>query len=228
VRALRCPLARWRAGVAAGIAAALLCGCATIPDPYNPSVPIQAPRHVAPADAPKPRVALVLSGGAVRGFAHIGVLLLMEREGLRPDLVIGSSVGAIVGALYASGMPVQTIEALATQLDWATLFDFDPVRMALGGFGLGFAKGKRFEAMLREALPAQIQAFPTRFVAVATDLNTGETVLLNHGDAPRALRASAAIPVIYEPVKRTAACSATGRSRARCRYPRHASSARRW
>lgn len=192
----------WQAVVVAGIATtSLLSGCATIPDPYDPGVPIEAPRYVAASEAPKPRVALVLSGGAVRGFAHIGVLRVLEREGLRPGLVVGSSVGAIVGALYASGMPVQEIEALATRFDWATLFDFDPVRAVLGGIGFGFAKGKRFEALLREALPAQMQAFPTHFAAVATDLNTGETVLLNHGDAPRALRASTAIPVVYEPVK---------------------------
>jgi NTE family protein len=191
----------WGAGLVAGIAAGLMSACATPPDRHDIDVSIEPPRHVTPSEVPKPRVAVVLSGGAVRGFAHIGVLRVLEREGLRPDLVVGSSVGAIVGALYASGMPLRDIESFAARLDWGTLFDFDPVRSLLGGFGLGLVKGKRFEAVLREALPAPMQAFPTRFAAVATDLNTGETVVLNHGDAPRALRASTAIPVVYEPVK---------------------------
>jgi len=191
----------WPLGLAAGLAAGLMSACATVPgDSSDAELSLDPPRYVAASEAPTPRVALVLSGGAVRGFAHIGVLRVLEREGLRPDLVVGCSVGSIVGALYASGMSVQRIEQLAARLDWGTLFDFDPVRALLGGLGLGFAKGKRLEALLREAVNVPMQTFPTRFAAVATDLNNGETVLLNHGDAPRALRASTAIPVIYEPV----------------------------
>ena len=82
-----------------------------------------------------------------------------------------------------------------------TLIDIDPIKTLLGGFGgLGLAKGERLEAFLRESIGAPLQSLPTRFVAVATDLNTGEPVLLNHGDTPRALRASSAVPGLYEPV----------------------------
>jgi NTE family protein len=162
---------------------------------------IDTPRFEALTRRTPPRIALVLSGGAARAFAHVGVLRVLEREGLRPDLVVGSSAGAMVGAYYAVGMPVAEIEVIAARLDLPTLIDIDPVKTVLGGFGMGIAKGQRLEAFLRASLDVPLQAMPTPFVAVATDLNTGEPVLLNHGDTPRALRASSAVPGLYEPVR---------------------------
>ena len=130
----------------------------------------------------------------------MGVLRVLEREGLRPDLVVGTSAGAIAGALYASGMSIDKIEALAAQLEWFTVFDVNPWRSLREGMGLGLVKGKRLESFLREALRSPIQAFPMGFAAVATDLNSGETVVLNHGDAALALRASSSVPGLLEPV----------------------------
>ena len=161
---------------------------------------VDPPRFEAQAGIAPPRVALVLSGGAARAFAHLGVLRVLEREGLRPDLIVGSSAGAMVGAYYAAGKTVSEIEALAARLNLPTLIDIDPVKTVLGGFGLGIAKGERLEAFLRESIGVPLQNLPTRFVAVATDLNSGEPVLLNHGDTPRALRASSSMPGLYEPV----------------------------
>jgi NTE family protein len=204
---LPAPGAARRLVVGAAVAAALtmLAGCATTifssstaPDD---APPIDPPRFEAQARGALPRVALVLSGGAVRAFAHLGVLRVLEREGLRPDLIVGSSAGAMVGAYYALGMPVAEIEVFAARLNLPTLIDIDPVKALLGAFGLGLAKGERLEAFLREALNVPLQTMPTPFVAVATDLNTGEPVLLNHGDTPRALRASSAVPGLYEPVR---------------------------
>ena len=163
--------------------------------------PIDPPRFEAQARGAPLDVALVLSGGAARAFAHLGVLRVLEREGLRPDLVVGASAGAMVGAYYARGMPVAQIEAQAARLDLPTLIDIDPVKTLLGGFGLGIAKGERLEAFLRESLDLPLQKLALPFVAVATDLNTGEPVPLNHGDTPRALRASSAMPGLYEPVR---------------------------
>lgn len=155
------------------------------------------------AGAATPRVALVLSGGSARAFAHLGVLRVLEREGLRPDLVVGTSGGAIVGALYASGRRVSDIEALAASMDWPTLIDIDPFKTLLGGlgFGLGLAQGDQLEAFLRHAIPAALQQMQLPLAAVATDLNTGEAMVLNHGDTARALRASSAVPGLYEPVR---------------------------
>ena len=196
---------RWVEGSTAATALWLMAGCAStifstgkVPDDMPH---IDPPRFEAQSRAAPPQVALVLSGGAMRSFAHLGVLRVLEREGLRPDLVVGSSGGALVGALYASGKSISEIEALAARLNMATLIDIDPIRTLLGRFGLGIAQGERLEAFLRGLIDVPLQSLPTQFVAVATDLNSGEPVLLNHGDTARALRASSAVPGLYEPVR---------------------------
>lgn len=181
-------------------------GCASTIFSTISTVPALAfsdePRFEPPTTgAATPRLALVLSGGSARAFAHLGVLRVLEREGLRPDLVVGTSAGAIVGALYASGSSVADIEALAASIDWPTLIDIDPVKALLGGFGLGLASGDRLEGFLRQAIRVPLQQLPLPFAAVATNLNTGDAVLLNHGDTARALRASSAVPGLYEPVR---------------------------
>jgi NTE family protein len=204
---LPAPRAARRRVVGATVATALtmLAGCASTIFSSSKAPgdipPIDSPRFEAQSRAAPSRVALVLSGGAARAFAHLGVLRVLEREGLRPDLVVGSSAGAMVGAYYALGMPVAEIEVRAARLNLPTLIDIDPVKTLLGGFGLGLARGERLEDFLRESLNVPLQTMRTPFVAVATDLNTGEPVLLNHGDTPRALRASSAVPGLYEPVR---------------------------
>ena len=103
---------RGRRGLLVALGAATVtplgAGCATLIRDASTSSDdaIEDPGFVAPPEGTQRRIALVLSGGAARGFAHIGVLRVLEREGLRPDLVVGSSAGAIVGAMYASGMTV--------------------------------------------------------------------------------------------------------------------------
>ena len=185
------------------IAAPLFAGCATpIRDASTSSDDaIHDPGFVAPPEGTQRRVALVLSGGAARGFAHIGVLRVLEREGLRPDLVVGSSAGAIVGAMYASGMTADEIERAAAKIDRTVLFDFDPVRAVLGGIGLGVVPGMRLEQFLRQHLVVPIERLPLAFAAVAADMESGEIVPLNNGDAARAVRASCAVPGVYAPVR---------------------------
>ncbi len=155
------------------------------------------------AGAATPRVTLVLSGGSARAFAHLGVLRVLQREGLGPDLIVGTSGGAIFGALYAPGHKVSEIEALAARMDWPMLIDIDPFKTLLSGLGLGLslAQGDRLEAFLRQAIPAALQQMQLPFAAVATDLNTGDAVVRNHGDTACALRASSAVPGLYEPVR---------------------------
>ncbi len=147
-------------------------------------------------------VALVLSGGAARGFAHIGVIKVLEANGLKPDLVVGTSAGAIIGAFYASGMTAAELEAVAREMGNALFTDF-----VLPGFGfnpgeLGFVRGEKVQRFLAARLKhPHIQDFPIRFAALATDLATGTPVVFNSGDAALALVASSAVPGVIVPVR---------------------------
>ena len=206
LESLTCPIDPHRRlllrALGGGVAGPLFAGCA------GPGAARRAregaldePGFLAPPPGTQRQVALVLSGGSARGFAHLGVLRVLEREGWRPDLLVGTSAGAIVGALYASGLSVAAIEAAAATLDWQVLFDFDPVRALLGGIGLGVMPGERLEQFLRQQLPLPIERFPTPFAAVAADMEQGEIVVLNRGDAARAVLASCAVPGLYAPVR---------------------------
>jgi NTE family protein len=147
------------------------------------------PRAATSAPA---RWALALSGGGLRGFAHLGVLRALQRLGLEPDLVVGSSVGAVIGGLYASGVHLDAVErlALAPEMDpWSSLLVSPESRSA----GLG--------AFLRAMLAQQrIDDFPRRFVAVATARDSGEVCCFGSGDAACAILASAALPGALAPV----------------------------
>lgn len=144
------------------------------------------------ATAAPARCALVLSGGGLRGFAHLGVLRALQRLGLEPDLIVGSSIGAVIGGLYASGVRTDIVErlVLAPEMDpWSSLLVSPESRSA----GLG--------AFLRATLAQQrIDHFPRRFVAVATARDSGEVCCFGSGDAACAILASAALPGALAPV----------------------------
>jgi NTE family protein len=145
------------------------------------------------------RVALVLGGGAARGFAHVGVLRVLEEERIPIDLVVGTSVGSLVGALYADGRGARELEAIARDLDRDDFFDFG-LRPAL--LGTGLASGDRLERWTAGHLRARnIEQLALPFAAVATDLDDGSVVVLRRGDVARAVRASSAIPGVFEPVE---------------------------
>ncbi|HEX4928840.1 MAG TPA: patatin-like phospholipase family protein [Burkholderiales bacterium] len=139
--------------------------------------------------------ALVLGGGGCRGYGHIGVLRVLERERLRPELVVGSSAGALVGALYAAGMPVDAIERYGQTLSPNILRSW--VFPKLGIFGGGRIR----DFVVARVGERDIESLPTRFAAVATDLKTGAMVVLEHGDLGRAVQASSSIPGLLEPVR---------------------------
>jgi NTE family protein len=140
-------------------------------------------------------VALVLGGGGCRGYGHLGVLRVLERERLRPDLVVGSSAGAIVGALYAAGMSVDEIERYGDRMSPNLLRDW--VFPKLGIFG-----GNRIRRFVVDRVgEKRIEALPMRFAAVATDLKSGAMVVLDSGDLGRAVQASSSIPGLLEPVR---------------------------
>ena len=179
---------------------------------------------------PRPRVGLVLSGGGARGAAHIGVLKVLEALGIRIDAIAGTSMGAVVGGLYASGMSAHEIEGVLTSVNWQDAFRDRPPRADLnfrrksedqnflvkfplglksGDFRLpkGLVQGQKLNQLLRRlTLPvATIHDFdqlPTRFRAVATDLETGQAVVLKDGDLTDAMRASVSAPGLLAPAER--------------------------
>ena len=177
----------WAAAVAVPL---LLWGCFGAEE----VAPGRLPRFEAPV-GPAPRVALVLGSGGPRGFAHIGVLKVLDENGIRPDLVIGSSVGAMVGALYAAGMDAAQIEQLARDIN---VMEFFELRM-LGGRP---ATGSTIQAYMNARVDGKpIEALPTAFVAGATRLSDGKLALFNRGDTGLAVRASSASPGQFEPVR---------------------------
>jgi NTE family protein len=148
--------------------------------------------HVEAAPA---RVALVLGGGGCRGHGHIGVIRALENSGLKPDLVVGTSAGSLVGALYAAGMTADQIERYGQQLTSNLLRNW--IFPKLGLFG-GDAI-RRF--VVDRVGPLRIESMPTRFAAVATDLRSGELAIFDRGDLGLAVQASSSIPGLIEPVR---------------------------
>lgn len=182
------------------------------------------------AGSERPKVALVFSGGGAKGMAHVGVLRVLEEIQVPVDMVVGTSAGSAVGALYASGMSVKNIEARFINLDWLSSFRDDPGRVfkpvrrkrqdwrfpITPGIGLssdglelggGIIAGQNLGFILNEltrdaALIEDFDQLPIPFRAVATDLETGEAVVIGNGNLSEAIRASMSIPGVYAPVSR--------------------------
>jgi NTE family protein len=141
----------------------------------------------------KKGVGLALSGGAVRGVAHIGVLEVLEEEGIPVTAIAGTSAGSLVGALYAAGVPLPEIRKIAIETAWKKIF-----MPTLPKTGL--ISSDRIGSFLRELLPVRTFASTEiPFAAVAADLRTGEKVVLRKGAIARAVQASCAIPLIFTP-----------------------------
>ena len=180
--------------------ALLLGGCATFQPPTPSSNPpaVIATKPFPPGKVP---IALVLSGGSARGFAHVGVIKVLEQNGLKPDIVVGASAGSIVGALYASGLTAAELEAALAQMDNSVFTDF-----VLPGLGflpgeMGFVRGEKLHQFVDTRLKTHhIEDFPIRFAAVATELSTGKLAAFNAGDAGLAVLASSAVPGVITPV----------------------------
>jgi NTE family protein len=171
---------------------AVLAACRTA----APAMP--APPAAASTPGPEPKVALVLGGGAARGFAHIGVIRVLEQERIPVDLVVGTSVGSLIGALYASERNSFDLEWTAFQLKREDLFDFGVMSAVLG---MGLARGELLEAFVKARVKQErIEELKIPFAAIATDLNWGERIVLDKGPIARAVRASSAIPGVFEPV----------------------------
>jgi len=143
----------------------------------------------------KPKVGLALGGGAARGFAHIGVIKMLESHGIYPDYVVGTSAGAVVGSLYAAGYDAYAMQKIAQQLDEKVFADW-----TLGGRGL--LKGEALQEFINQHLNKRpIERLNRPFATVATDLNSGERVVFRTGDTGMAVRASAAVPGVFQPTQ---------------------------
>ncbi|HUL60033.1 MAG TPA: patatin-like phospholipase family protein [Anaeromyxobacteraceae bacterium] len=179
-------------------ALAALAACAT-PRTAAPPAPPGAEGVAQPAaPAPEPKIALALGGGAARGFAHVGVIRVLEQERIPIDLVVGTSVGSLIGAIYAGDRDSFELEWTAFQLERDDLFDFGIMNALMG---MGYAKGEKLEAFVRSKVKQEsIEQLPVPYAAVATDLNWGTRVVLDRGPIARAVRASSAIPGVFEPV----------------------------
>jgi len=151
------------------------------------------------ADMPRPKIALVLGGGAARGFAHVGVIRALEQEKIPIDMVIGTSVGSLIGAIYAYNTNSFELEWTAFSLEKDQVFDYG----ILSAFtSMGLAKGDKLEEFVKsKVLVTNIEDLKLPFAAVATDLNRGTRVVIDHGPVARAVHASSAIPGVFNPVE---------------------------
>jgi NTE family protein len=209
------------------LAATLLATC--VWSDAAPAAPPAAPAPIDGTAAAHPRICLVLSGGGARGMAHIGVLKVLEELKVPIDCIAGTSMGAVVGGLYASGLSAAQIESTMRSVDWQEAFRDAPPRRDLAfrrkqddrnflvrlPLGLkhrqillpkGFIQGQKLQETLRQlTLPfsnsTDFNRLPTPFRAVATDLETGEAVVLQQGDLSIAMRASLSAPGVFAPVE---------------------------
>ncbi len=177
----------------------LLAACQTVPPVTIPQTPVVQVPQVPQGPPPKPKIALVLGGGAARGFAHVGVIRALEQEKIPIDMVVGTSVGSLIGAIYAADVSSFDLEWTAFQLEKDDIFDFGVMNAVVG---MGFAKGDKLEEWVKSHIKtANIENMKIPFAAVATDLNWGYKVVLDKGPVARAIRASAAIPGVFQPVQ---------------------------
>jgi NTE family protein len=179
----------------------------------------------------RPHIGLVLSGGGARGLAHIGVLSALQEMRVPVDCVVGTSMGALVGGLYAAGVSPQSMQQALAETDIALLFDDTPPRteitqivkrddyLPLFGFALGFNDGEitmpsgvsagyKFELFLKELIGmgasvsgSDFDQLPTPYRAVASDLETGDMMVFSKGELPRVMRASMSLPAIVAPTE---------------------------
>ena len=143
--------------------------------------------------ARKPKIAVALGGGAARGFAHIGVLKVLEANGISPDIVVGTSAGSVVGAIYASGMSISEMQRTAIGLDEATLGDWSMSSK-------GVIRGEALQNLVNRLVNQRpIEKLNRKFAATAVDLNGGKLIVFEMGNTGMAVRASSSVPGVFQP-----------------------------
>jgi len=159
-------------------------------------MPRLEPRRLADerrGDTRLPAIGLVLSGGGARGFAHIGVLRVLERHGIEVDALAGTSMGAILGALYAHGYRADDLHELAQRVSWRDVID-----LSLSG---GVLKGDKLHHLLATYLPPRFEDLGKQLAVTCTDIEAGEQLVFLEGDLLTPVRASACLPGAFEPVE---------------------------
>jgi NTE family protein len=157
---------------------------------------------IPPVVAPLPRklkIGLALGGGAARGFAHIGVIKALEAQGIYPEIVVGTSAGSVVGALYAAGNDGFALQKIAMDMDEATISDW---ALPLFGKSSGVLKGEALQNYVNKAVKnVPMEKLKIHFGAVATDLQNGQPILFQRGNTGMAVRASSSVPSLFQPVR---------------------------
>ena len=173
-----------------------LFGCATAPKEV---VPLEQPVPPVVAVVPKilPRIGLALGGGAARGFAHVGVIQVLEEAGIRPVMVAGTSAGSLVAAFYASGKTGKQLQHVAETMEEAAIADW-----TLPLFNRGMLRGDALARYVNSQVGSRlIEELSMPLGIVATDLNSGQSMLFQRGDTGTAVRASSAVPAVFQPVR---------------------------
>jgi NTE family protein len=175
------------------VLALAIAGCATAPKPAETPVVTEPPPAVVKVP---PRLGLALGGGAARGFAHVGVIQVLEENGIKPTLVVGTSAGSLVAALYASGRNAQQLQQVAMGMDEAAFADW-----TLPIFSRGVLRGEALARYVNSQVGNRlIENMALPLGIVATDLKTGQGILFQRGDTGTAVRASSAVPAVFLPV----------------------------
>jgi NTE family protein len=156
---------------------------------------VAPPAPVPEIKIPPPRIALVLGGGAAKGFAHIGVIKALEAQGIQPEVIVGTSAGSLVGALYAAGNDGFALQRIALDLNESMFSDWSlPDR--------GFLKGEALQQFVNKSVQNRpLEKLNRTIAVVATDLQSGEAVAFQRGDTGMAVRASSAVPGVFQPVR---------------------------
>ncbi len=174
-----------------------LTACNTNP-PAPPTVATPVPQPVAKAPHPI-KIGLALGGGAARGFAHIGVIKALESQGIYADIIVGTSAGSVVGSMYAAGNNGFALQKMAMEMDETTISDWSLPWFSKSS---GVLKGEALQHYVNRLVGnTTIESMRKPFGAVATDLSTGQAVLFRRGNTGVAVRASAAVPGVFQPVK---------------------------
>jgi NTE family protein len=180
----------------------LLSGCGLLrpsTEPVSPTVSPTVSTSVPPPVVVKrlPKIGLALGGGAARGFAHIGVIQVLEEAGIKPDLVVGTSAGSLVAAIYASGKTGTQLQTVAETMEEAALTDW-----TLPIFNRGVLRGEALARYVSTQVGGKtIEAMAMPLGIVATDLHNGRGVLFVTGDTGTAVRASSSVPAVFQPVQ---------------------------